>query len=247
MIRRILQKIRSKTQTQLEIEHGGATHIGDKKMNSDRIKVNREKSLFLVADGAGEESGQRAARFATMVVSKKFDPRKKATLLRAALEAHQTLANAKPRTLTSKQRRGLTMLSALHINKKQAHVVHAGDSSIFILRNNRLVRITPEQNPILHGIGSILSEKITPFATRFAVRKGDVFLLCTDGLTGSEKTATGLYIDRRVLRNDEIEKTLQKVAKQKSTPEQAAGELLAKALRRGSHRDNVTALVVKVR
>ncbi len=250
MIQRFLKRLRAWLEP-LRIEYGSFTHIGDRKMNSDYSLVNERKNLFLVADGAGERSGRIASRFTSRVLSRHFEPRKKGTLLQAALEAHEKLRTTTLR-FSKTNGKGITMLSALHIDNGKAHIVHGGDSSIFLLRNGReLQRVTPEEYSLLHGIGTPFSEEITPFTMRLKVKRSDVFLLCTDGLTGFERTATGFYMDRRVLRDAEIKQTLQQVAENKMSSKQAAVDLVNQALARyardGINSDNVTALVLRIK
>ncbi|MBI4406703.1 SpoIIE family protein phosphatase, partial [Candidatus Micrarchaeota archaeon] len=200
--------------------------------------------------GAGEERGRLASRFTSMVVNKTFEPRKRGTLLRAALEAHEKLVNARSRS-PFKKGGGQTTLSALHIGKRKAHVVHAGDSSIFLLREGKLQKITKPEHPLIQGIGTQpFMEPLPPSSGSFKVRTGDVFLLCTDGLTGHETTITGKRIGATVLGEEDIEKILGKVAEGEKSPKQAAEKLVlmarAKERRRG-HCDNVTTLVLKIK
>ncbi|HEY4640449.1 MAG TPA: Stp1/IreP family PP2C-type Ser/Thr phosphatase [Thermoanaerobaculia bacterium] len=128
-------------------------------------------------------------------------------------------------------------------------VAHVGDSRAYMIRNNQLQRITndhswvfeqvqagmlteaeaekhPLRNVITRALGGAL--QVSPDASEIEVKEGDVFLLCSDGLTG-------------MVPEDEI---LKVVTQSNGDLEKACQKLIEEANERGGL-DNVTAILVK--
>lgn len=128
-------------------------------------------------------------------------------------------------------------------------VAHVGDSRAYLVRDGNLSRITndhswvfeqvqagmlteseaekhPLRNVITRALGGAL--QVTPDASEIEARAGDVFLLCSDGLTG-------------MVPESEI---LRMVAAREEDLEQACRDLIDAANARGGL-DNVTAVLVK--
>ena len=257
MLRKFWEKIRRKLAGQelvpsiapasLAFEHGAATQIVGRDVNADHFTVHGEKRLYIVADGIGEKEGKVASRYVCRHVANNFDASDPTTLLTTVLEAHRQLRTIKKNKYRDKY--GIpvgvpcTTLSALHSDKNgTGHLVHAGDSSIYRLRKKELERLTTPREPRFQGIGG-LRRKEPPTETQVDVKHGDVFLLCTDGLTGNEPE-NGLG-ERQGLTDKEIKKVLLKTAKSNMTPLQAADHLTMFDLTR--IRDSRTAIVVKVK
>ena len=125
---------------------------------------------------------------------------------------------------------------------------HVGDSRAYLIRDKQLSRITndhswvfeqvqagmlteaeaekhPLRNVITRALGGAL--QVTPDASEIEIRKGDVYLLCSDGLTGMVPEDEIL---RTVTENEDLEVACQR--------------LIEKANERGGL-DNVTAVLVK--
>ena len=138
-----------------------------------------------------------------------------------------------------------TTLSVLWLGENYAYIAHVGDSRIYRLREGSLTQITqdhslveelvraglitreqarthPRRNIITRALGTHGENEPDLLVTD--VQDGDVFLLCTDGLTG-------------MVPDDEIERTLRDCG-----IEAAADRLLALALDAGG-RDNVTLIL----
>ena len=138
-----------------------------------------------------------------------------------------------------------TTLSVLWLGVNYAYIAHVGDSRIYRLREGSLTQITqdhslveelvraglitreqarthPRRNIITRALGTHGENEPDLLVTD--VRDGDLFLLCTDGLTGM--VADGDI--ERVLRENDMET--------------AADRLLALALEAGG-RDNVTLIL----
>ncbi len=128
-------------------------------------------------------------------------------------------------------------------------VAHVGDSRAYLIRNGQLSRLTndhswvfeqvqagmlteaeaekhPLRNVITRALGGALS--VSPDATEVESRPGDVYLLCSDGLTG-------------MVPEDEI---LRVVTENEDDLEKACQQLIDTANERGGL-DNVTAILVK--
>lgn len=186
------------------------TNKGRKKPeNEDAVLVDVGTGLFLLADGmSGPRAGRVASRLAVRKVHAFLKERlEKATtpeivpLLNNALEhAHAEVQKA------SRKRRLLsgmgTTLIAMNIREDAAYLSHVGDSRAYLYRQGKLARITTDhtmdygidQNVMIRELfffhqARVLSQAIGPSKAvtcdghSIALLPGDVFLLCTDGLT----------------------------------------------------------------
>ena len=143
---------------------------------------------------------------------------------------------------------GTTVVACMADDVKMSFA-HVGDSRAYLIRDGRLSRITndhswvfeqvqagmlteaeaekhPLRNVITRALGGAL--QVTPDASEIEIRSGDVYLLCSDGLTG-------------MVPEDEI---LRVVAENDRDIEAACKELIDAANERGGL-DNVTAILVK--
>jgi protein phosphatase len=108
----------------------------------------------------------------------------------------------------SKKNMGTTCVSALFVERNdqvKAYVAHAGDSRAYLFRDNKLSRITvdhslveeylrrgeitqeqaknfPQKNIILRALGQ--QRQVEVEINAYDPRPGDIFLLCSDGLSG---------------------------------------------------------------
>ena len=141
-----------------------------------------------------------------------------------------------------------TTLSAIVLIKNRALIAHVGDSRIYRLRGNLLEQltedhtfaqaflqkgyITPEvasEHPIRHVMTQALGKGIEDIFLRIEkVKRGDTFLLCSDGL-------------HDMLSDEEIKNVLSKNYALKDK----CNRLVASALRMGG-KDNVTVIVIQV-
>ena len=79
-------------------------------------------------------------------------------------------------------------LSALIIKSSTAHILHVGDARIYHLRNGNLDQVTEDHRHWINTTESLLSRALgthtsldVDYVTR-DVKKGDVFILATDGV-----------------------------------------------------------------
>ena len=224
------------------------TDIGKlRKQNEDAAWFDESRAVFAVADGMGGHlAGEVASRMAIEAVQRMAKDNACpgiAALREAVASAHETiLAHAQDHIECA----GMgTTLSVLWLGVNYAYIAHVGDSRIYRLREGSLTQITqdhslveelvraglitreqarthPRRNIITRALGTHGENEPDLLVTD--VRDGDLFLLCTDGLTGM--VADGDI--ERVLRENDMET--------------AADRLLALALDAGG-RDNVTLIL----
>ena len=228
------------------------TDIGKlRKQNEDAAWFDEARAVFAVADGMGGHlAGEVASRMAIEAVQRMARENERpgiAALREAVACAHETiLAHAQDHIECA----GMgTTLSVLWLGENYAYIAHVGDSRIYRLREGSLTQITqdhslveelvraglitreqarthPRRNIITRALGTHGENEPDLLVTD--VQDGDVFLLCTDGLTG-------------MVPDDEIERTLRDCG-----IEAAADRLLALALDAGG-RDNVTLILCERR
>ena len=224
------------------------TDIGKlRKQNEDAAWFDESRAVFAVADGMGGHlAGEVASRMAIEAVQRMARENERpgiAALREAVACAHETiLTHAQDHIECA----GMgTTLSVLWLGENYAYIAHVGDSRIYRLREGSLTQITqdhslveelvraglitreqarthPRRNIITRALGTHGENEPDLLVTD--VQDGDVFLLCTDGLTG-------------MVPDDEIERTLRDCG-----IEAAADRLLALALDAGG-RDNVTLIL----
>lgn len=210
-------------------------------------------SVYLVCDGMG---GHNAGQIASELAAKQFlhayyhlGGTAQEAARQAVLLAHHYIAEMASK-IPSRYGMGTT-LTALILKQDEGILAHVGDSRCYRLRDGVFEQIsrdqtlvaqlveqgilTPEQakyhpqrNVIRQAVGvHDPSEPFEPDIETFPLQAGDVYLLCSDGLTDMVDDA-------------EIEQILQ------SEPlTRAAWKLVDRALANGG-RDNVTVLLVQV-
>jgi protein phosphatase len=142
-----------------------------------------------------------------------------------------------------------TTVVACMADEDTMSVAHVGDSRVYMVRDNQLSRLTndhswvfeqvqagmlteaeaekhPLRNVITRALGGAL--QVNPDASEVVSKPGDVYLLCSDGLTG-------------MVPEDEI---LRLVTENEDDLEKACQQLIDKANERGGL-DNITAILVK--
>ncbi|GHU70742.1 hypothetical protein AGMMS49992_03570 [Clostridia bacterium] len=218
--------------------------------NEDTVLADAS-GLYLIADGmGGHRAGEVASRIAAQslrasLVGAPFDP---SVLTDAIAVANQRVYEA---GLRNAHYAGMgTTLTLLWIpndlNEPGALIAQLGDSRAYLLRNRRLHRctrdhsivdellrkkiITPEQarkhpdrNIITRALG--IAESVKPDLFEWDRRPGDLWLLCSDGLTDMLDDAAIATILRGFV------------------PEDAADVLLREALDNGGS-DNISLLLL---
>jgi PPM family protein phosphatase len=194
----------------LGIQYGSQTSQGRvRTSNEDSCVANPHTGLFLVADGmGGHAAGEIASRMAATAMDSRVAAgtaadETPAELLRlATLEANACVMEAQ------RQNRALSgmgsTLTALLVRDSRYYLAHVGDSRAYRMRGGFLEQLTrdhslvwhlyengvlgkadlakhPQKNLITRSIGSHPQVEID--LQEGEGRAGDVFLLCSDGLT----------------------------------------------------------------
>lgn len=224
--------------------------------NEDAFGYSLEHGVFLVCDGmGGAAAGEVASNLAVKEFLHWFTEHLPAdlsmtdieVLLREAVaQANQTIYEEAVRT---PQLHGMgTTLVGLFVRERHAWIVNIGDSRCYRLQHGaieqcthdhslveeqvRLGRMTaaeaarsPMRNVITRAVGT--RSEVAADVLEVEVEAGDIFLLCSDGLT-------------KELRDIQIERLLQEA----DTPASACERLVESANWAGG-RDNITCLVLR--
>ncbi len=187
-------------------ETGMATHVGNvRTRNEDGLLARPEIGLWAVADGmGGHDAGDVAS--ATVIDSlKSIGPPQSAADLLTQCEREITRANNALIDM-GRRRGGLvgSTVAVLLVPGEHFACVWAGDSRIYLLRDGvtalctrdhneaqelvaqgrltpREARTWPHRNAITRAVG--VHEKAELEISNSILKRGDVFVLCTDGLT----------------------------------------------------------------
>jgi protein phosphatase len=219
-------------------------------LNEDACLDLPQRGLWVVADGMGGHSaGDLASGMIVATLAQLPAPGSLATFLSAARGALQTV-NRQLREEAA--RRGVRMIgstvAALMANGRECAWLWAGDSRIYLYRDARLEPLTidhsyvaelqaqghltaeaarhhPSQHLITRAVGAADSLQLDE--GRIAVRDGDLFLVCSDGLS------------------NEVEAPAIARALEGGDCRLATDTLVELALQAGG-RDNISAVVVRV-
>jgi protein phosphatase len=173
------------------IQACGLTNVGRvRKNNEDAWIADQRRGIFLVADGIGGHSGgEIASSLAVQTAYRELSQQDIVTpaeRLRGAFRA----ANHEVQRVASIDRRlaGMgTTLVGMMLTPGDAWIGHTGDSRCYLLRKQSLMRLTNDHahhgGALMHAIGlddpTFLTTKV------LSTHSGDVFLLCSDGLTNA--------------------------------------------------------------
>jgi protein phosphatase len=217
----------------------------------DEATLARRGSIYIVCDGMG---GHAAGQIASELAAKTFidvylhhpaeDPA--VGMLSGVQAANRFVTDI---GLAVPSRRGMgTTFSGLVLLQDRAFTVQVGDSRIYRLRNDELLQLTfdhtyvdemvraglmtpadaethPSRHVLTRAIGGDM--EVVPEIESHDLHEGDIYLLCSDGLTN--------HVD---------DNTLQEVLRTYS-PSEACWRLVGAALLGGGS-DNCTVLVVRV-
>ena len=235
----------------LTFESVARTHVGKvRKLNEDAFCDRGELGLWAVADGMG---GHQAGDVASGLIVEALDRVDDVSSGYALLEDVRQSIQRVNRTLIA---RAAVMAPGTLIGSTVVTLVvyadyyaclWAGDSRIYLLRNGRLEQVTRDHsrmqelidsgslsrlearsyarsNVITRAVG--VSDRLALDMQQGQLQVDDVFLLCSDGLTGAlDDRAIAGILDKPSL-------------------EAAADALIARTLEQGA-RDNVTVVLVR--
>jgi len=230
-------------------EHWSGTDTGlQRRANEDSLLVR--SPLFVVADGmGGAQAGEVASRVAVETFSAGLsdgsDPEQ-------SLERQVREANARINDLSHEraEHAGMgTTITAVYVGEQDVAIAHVGDSRAYCLRDGELLRLTDDHSLVdelikqgkltpeeaeEHPQRSVITRALGPEATvevdmrSFRARAGDVYLICSDGLT----TMVG---------EEELAKLLRENAQLRD-----AGEALIEAANAAGGKDNITVVLLRV-
>jgi protein phosphatase len=206
--------------------------------------------LFVVADGMG---GAQAGEVASRIAVESFQQGLGDTAEpEAALAALALAANSHIHELShaNVEQAGMgTTLTALYVGEEEVSIAHVGDSRAYCLRDGELLRLTDDhslvdelirqgrltpEEAVEHPQRSVITRALGPEGTveidtrSYRARSGDVYLLCSDGLTtmvGEDVLAAELLAHPRL---------------------RDAGEALVRDANEAGGRDNITVLLLRL-
>jgi protein phosphatase len=223
--------------------------------NEDALFEHAEMGVFAVADGmGGHAAGEIASRMAVDTLARAaaagaepaLDP---APIIRSFTQANREIRR---RGRTDPETRGMgTTLTVLAGSAKTGRgvIVHIGDSRVYRLRDGRLEQLTRDHTWVqdrvdagvltqeqarIHPYSSILTrvlgteERVVPDVIALELQENDLYLLCSDGLTG--------------MVSDEVVKDI--LSRDESIPRLA--QLLVEAAKAEGGIDNVTLVVARL-
>ena len=206
--------------------------------------------LFVVADGMG---GARAGEVASRLAVESFQGGLPDTAdAEGNLAAYARQANVSIHELSqaNAEHAGMgTTLTAVYVGTEEVAIAHVGDSRAYCLRGGELLRLTDDhslvdelirqgkltaEEAVEHPQRSVITRALGPepeveIDTRsYRARDGDVYLLCSDGLTTMvpDERLAGILLAHPRLRD--------------------AGEALIAAANEAGGRDNITVVLLRV-
>jgi serine/threonine protein phosphatase PrpC len=230
-------------------EHYTGTDTGlQRRANEDSLLAR--SPLFVVADGmGGAQAGEVASRVA---VESFYGGLGDSTNPEEQLATNALAANARIHELSQRnaEHAGMgTTLTAIYVGEEEVAIAHVGDSRAYCLREGELLRLTddhslvdeliregrltpeeaeehPQRSIITRALGP---EEIVEVDTRsFRARPGDIYLLCSDGLTSMVPEARlGEILSAHRRLHD-------------------AGEALIAEANRAGGRDNITVILLRL-
>jgi protein phosphatase len=206
--------------------------------------------VFVVADGMG---GAQAGEVASQLAVEEFEPGMPdggaaedglSDIIRRANRRIHEMSHS------DQQRSGMgTTCTAVYVDEREVVLAHVGDSRCYLFRNGELTRLTTDHSLVgelvdrgklteeqaeMHPQRSVITRALGPEpdvrvdTERVEARSGDVFLLCSDGLTSMVREAGLVPIMRTA-----------------SSLEEAGRGLIAAANEAGG-RDNITVILFRL-
>ncbi len=231
------------------VEQAGLTDVGrQREANEDNLVL--ASPVFAVADGMG---GARAGEVASRIAAETFrDPRDPSRTPEQQLEHVAQEANRRiyELALRDQSRRGMgTTLTATLVDGDAVSVGHVGDSRAYRLRAGELTQLTQDHSLVAelersgqltpeaaehHPQRSIITRALGPEPQvevdthTHPARAGDVYVLCSDGLTG-------------MISDNELATLLRAAPSLES-----AAEALVRAANQSGGKDNITVVLFRL-
>ncbi len=229
-------------------QYSGSDTGMQRRANEDSLLARAP--LFVVADGmGGAQAGEVASRIAVESFEVGLNDAGSAEegLAKRALDANTRIYEL---AQNDPDHAGMgTTLTAVYVGEREVAIAHVGDSRAYCLRDGELLRLTddhslvdelirqgrltpeeaedhPQRSIITRALGP---ESVVEVDTRtFHARAGDVYLLCSDGLTTmlSEAKLAQVLLDHPRVRD--------------------AGEALIAQANEAGGRDNITVILLRL-
>ena len=231
------------------VEHAGRTDVGrQRSANEDDFVL--APPFFAVADGmGGAKAGEVASAMATEGFEGESDSGEpaEAQLARILREANRRIYDL---AVADESHRGMgTTLTAAKVTGDEISLAHVGDSRAYRMRDGELEQLTKDHSLVaeLERSGQITAEAAEHHPQRSIItralgpepdvevdtytvtgREGDLFLLCSDGLTS-------------MISDEEIGSILRSAASL-----DAAADALVRAANQSGGKDNITVVLFRV-
>jgi serine/threonine protein phosphatase PrpC len=229
-------------------QYSGSDTGRQRRANEDSLMVR--SPLFVVADGMG---GAQAGEVASHLAAETFRgglpdaPQPEAALADLVQEA-----NARIHELShaNAEQAGMgTTLTAIYVGELEVAIAHVGDSRAYCLRDGQLLRLTDDHSLVdeLMRQGRLTPEEAVEHPQRSVITRalgiegtvevdtrsfkglaGDVYLICSDGLT-------------TMLSEQQIAEVLRRTPRLRD-----AGEALIAAANEAGGRDNITVILLRL-
>jgi protein phosphatase len=230
------------------LEHWEGSDLGrQRRGNEDSYYVRTP--LFVVADGmGGAQAGEVASEMAVASFERGLPDGSPSEGLVELIEAANHAIHERSRSDADYAGMGTTVTAA-YAGEDEVTIGHVGDSRAYVLRDGELIRLTRDHSLVdelirqgrltaeqaeAHPQRSVITRALGPEprvqvdVDVFPARAGDVFLLCSDGLTGMVP-----------------EPRVQELLEAAPSLEQAGRALIAAANDAGG-RDNITVVLFRL-
>jgi PPM family protein phosphatase len=231
------------------VEQFAATDTGlQRRANEDSLLAR--SPLFVVADGmGGAQAGEVASRIAVEAFRHGLDASAKPEIALADL-AREANSRIHELSHSNAEQAGMgTTLTAVYVGEKEVTIAHVGDSRAYCLRDGELLRLTDDhslvdelmrqgrltpEEAVEHPQRSVITRALGPEmiveidSRSYRGRTGDVYLLCSDGLTTMVPEAR---LAELLLAHPKLSE---------------AGEALIRAANEAGGRDNITVVLLRL-
>jgi protein phosphatase len=230
-------------------EQAHKTDTGQQR-NANEDSYFARAPVFAVADGmGGAQAGEVASSIAARAFEQEIDPAESAEkALKDIVQKANTEIHELAEKDSSRAGMGTTLTTAL-VQGDEVSIAHVGDSRAYLFRDGKLKRLTkdhslveelrrqgrltekeaeehPQRSVITRALGPEARVKVDTMTN--PARNGDIYLLCSDGLT--------TMID---------EEQIRQILADSKNLKQAVGKLVDAANDAGG-RDNITALAFRL-
>lgn len=180
-----------------------------RKTNQDSICLAREDKFFVVADGMGGHNGgdiasQMSVRLLPEFISENKNSKDTNELLAEAIQfVNRSIYDHGQQ---NEELKGMgTTISLIYFDDKYLNIANIGDSRVYMMQDESLYQLTrdhslvqeklnlgiydregakadPQKNVLTKTVG--FESEVKPDIYKYRASKGDLFLICSDGLHG---------------------------------------------------------------